>query len=113
MPKFFSGVATGRNWAVYIHETFPAFENTSVEKETLLRIYLAYTSYELSTLQLERLQVSLSSQGMRIIPDREFPGALFSRAKCLLLFPWKDYSSYSSSEGHISPSPKAGEVTGL
>lgn len=36
---------------------FPAFEDTSVEKETLLRIYLAYISYELSTVQLERLQV--------------------------------------------------------
>lgn len=39
-----------------VHETFPAFESTSVEKETLLRIYLAHTSYELPTLQLERVQ---------------------------------------------------------
>lgn len=37
--------------------TFPAFESTSVEKETLLTIYLAYTSHELSPLQLERVQV--------------------------------------------------------
>lgn len=57
MPKFFCQVAEGRNWAVYAHDTFPAFESTSTEKETLLKIYLAYTSYELSPLQLERVQV--------------------------------------------------------
>lgn len=79
---------------MYIRATSPAFENTSVEKETLLRIYSAYTSCKLSVLQLERLQVSLASQGTRIVPDREFPGAFFSRAKCLLLFPWKEYSGY-------------------
>lgn len=42
---------------MYVHEIIPALESTSVEKETLLRIYLAYTSYEPSTLQLERVQV--------------------------------------------------------
>jgi len=76
---------------VYIHETFPELENTSAEKATVLGGCLACTAYELPASQLGRLQVSLSSQGMRIIPNREFPGALFSRAKCLLLFPWKDY----------------------
>lgn len=56
MPKFCQ-IATRRSWAVYVHEMFPAFESISVEKETLLSIYLAYTSYELSTLCLERVQV--------------------------------------------------------
>lgn len=42
---------------MYIHEAFPVFETTSVEKATLLRTYSAYTSYELSALRLGRLQV--------------------------------------------------------
>lgn len=57
MPKFFCQIATRRNWAVYVHERFPTFKSTSVEKETLLRIYVAYISYELSTVRLERVQV--------------------------------------------------------
>lgn len=42
---------------MYVHKRFPTFKSTSVEKETLLSIYVAYISYELSTVHLERVQV--------------------------------------------------------
>lgn len=47
---------------------------------------------------------------MRIIPNRDFPGAVLSCAKCLLLFPWEDILATTAQEVKFPLPPKLEEL---
>lgn len=113
MPRFFCWVAMGRNGAAYIHETFPAFEITSVEEETLLRIWHIFLTVCQQTLQLERLQVISVHPGNEDHSQQRLSRCCVELCQVPSTISLGRYSSYYSSGGQISPSPKAGKVTGL
>lgn len=100
-PKFFCGVATGRNWALCIHKTFPAFENTSVEEknvaQNLFGIYF-----------LRTVDITAGKTAGDLCPPREWGSFPIENFQVLCsVVP----SAFYHFPGKILPATKAEKVT--